>query len=143
MCTIHFGSGSEFLTLRIHGRVKPDSASYWDANWLHCSAEVSAGAFSGNVEWQLRNEDLARFMNAIESLPRRVGEAVLDTGDGWLDVRVIRDDQGQIQALCQIEDQQVGGKALECRLFLDETVIPQIHAELREVLERFPVIRDG
>lgn len=144
MCIIHFSSGADSFTLRIHGRTNPNAKNYWDANWLHCTAEVLVGAFRGILEWQLRNEDLARFMHALEGLAGRMGEAVLDTGDGWLDVRIIRDEQGHIEARCQLVDNPAGGNSLEFRLLLDQTVLPALTGQLREVLERFPVVgQDG
>src|SRR5947209_4959055 len=108
MAIVHLAGGSDFLTLRILGRIKPAAQSYWDANWLHCTAEASAGAFRAKVDWQLRNEDLARFMRALANLNERVGEALLETGDGWLDVRVIRSQQGDLEARCQLVDNPAG-----------------------------------
>ena len=140
MCIIHFSNGTDFLTLRIHGRVKPDSQSFWDANWLHCTAQASAGAFSGILEWQLRNEDLKRFLNGLVDLDMRVGEALLDTGDGWLDIRVIHDEKGQNKARCQLVDDPIGGNSLEFSLLLDQTIMQTIISQIREVLEQFPVI---
>jgi hypothetical protein len=140
MSIIHFGCGSDFLTLRIHGRTKPDAQNYWDANWLHCTADASAGAFCGTLEWQLRNEDLARFMHALEGLDRQAGEALLETIDGWLAIQVIRDDQGHIEARCQLVDNSIGGSTLEFRLLLDQTVLPVLMDQLRGVLEQFPVL---
>jgi hypothetical protein len=140
MSIVHISSGADFLTLRVHERVKPHSQGVWTANWLHCTAEASAGAFNGTVDWQLRNEDLTRFTRSLDSLGGRVGEALLETGDGWLDVRVIRDEQGQIQARCQLVDNPVGGNSLEFRLFLDQTALVALIGQLRAVLERFPVL---
>jgi hypothetical protein len=108
MYTVHIGDVSDSLTLWFHGRTKPDSKDYWEANWLHCTAEASVGDFRGKVEWQLRNEDLARFMLALEDLDRRSGIALLDTGDGWLDIQVVRDTQGHIEARCQLVDNPLG-----------------------------------
>jgi hypothetical protein len=83
---------------------------------------------------------LARFLDSLEGLEHRVGEALLDTLDGWLDVRVIRDEQGHIEARCQLVDNPVGGNTLEFRLCLDQTVLSGVMREIREVLERFPVV---
>jgi hypothetical protein len=140
MYNISIASGSDSLTLRIHGRTKPDAQNYWDANWLHCTAEASAGAFRGTLEWQLRNEDLARFLHALEALNRRVGEALLDTGDGWLNIRVIRDEAGHIEAECQLVDNPVGGNTLEFRLVLDRTILSALIGQLHDLLEKFPVV---
>ncbi len=140
MLVIHLGSGADYLTLSVSGRVRPDGEGPWSSNWLHCIADVSAGAFRGRIEWQLRNEDLTRFIQALDRLGGQAGEALLDTLDGWLDVRVIRDEQGQIEARCQLVDNPVGGNTLEFRLILDENCISVLDRQLREVLEQFPVV---
>jgi hypothetical protein len=144
MCEIRFGNGPDYLKLQVLGRVKPDAQDYWDANWLRCIAEASAGTFHGRIDWQLRNEDLVRFLHRLERLDSRAGEALLDTGDGWLDVRVIRDQLGHIEARCQLVDNPAGGNTLEFRLRLDEAAHAAIISQLRKVIERFPVVgREG
>ncbi len=140
MCIISFGEGADFLVLQVHGRVKPDCQSYWDANWLYCTADVSVGSVPCKVEWQLRNEDLARFTHALENLREQAGEALLDTGDGWLDVQVTRDEHGRIEAQCQVEDNCAGGAPSEFHLFLHEKDVAILLDQLREVLGRFPVL---
>jgi hypothetical protein len=140
MCIICFGTGSNNLSLRIHARTEPEARDVWSANWLHCTAEASAGKFYGAVDWQLRNEDLQRFVRSLETLNQRIGEAQLDTGDGWLDVRVIRDDRGNIEAQCHLGDNPLGGNSLDFRLQLNEQAILDLISQLRNVLQRFPVI---
>jgi hypothetical protein len=140
MCIIHFGSGADYLTLRISGRVHPDSLDYWDGNWLRCTAEVSVGTFYTTFEWQLRNEDLIRFMNTLGRLDDRSGVAILDTTDGWLDIQLTRDDQNQIEARCQLGDNPEEGDSFEFLLMIDHSYKFILIEQLREVLERFPVV---
>src|SRR6266513_54701 len=84
-------------TRRRSKKRSPNSADYWDGNFLWCSAEVAAGAFRGSLGNVIRNEDLLRFLLRLEDLYQRLdGEALLDTLDGWLDVRVIGVSRGQI-----------------------------------------------
>ena len=104
MCVIRFvGEDSEYLILTLHGRSLPNSLDYWDGNWLACTAEVTAGAFRGSVDWQLRNEDISRFNDRLaESNERLVGEALFDTLDDWFDLRVIGDGRGRLEARGQL-----------------------------------------
>ncbi len=140
MCVISLTSGENTLRLHIHGRVCPGSRDYWDANWLNCTAEASVGSLCGRIESQLRNEDLLRFMRGLESLGGRVGEALLDTGNGWLDLRIIRDERAQIHAICQLEDISSEGSNLEFNLSLDRICISNLIAQLRQALKLFPVL---
>lgn len=142
MCLIHFsGERSEFLSLTVHGRSRPDSSDYWDGNWLWCSVEVSAGAFRGKVDGLLRNEDLARFLPRLEGLSEKSsGDAFFDTVEGWLDVRLTGDGRGHVELRGQLVDTPADGNSLEFRLSLDQTYLPPLMAQLRAALEQFPVV---
>lgn len=142
MGKIHFGGEqSEFLSLTVHGRSRPDTSDYWDGNWLWCSAEVSAGAFRGTVDCMLRNEDFARFLPRLERLLESLdGEALLDTLEGWLDLRLTGDGRGHMDLRGQLVDAPMDGNSLEFRLSLDQTYLPPLIAQLRAVLAQFPVV---
>jgi hypothetical protein len=141
VCVIRFGGDeAEYLTLTIHGRSLPDSAAYWDGNWLTCTAEVAAGAFSGSLDRLVRNDDISRFYNRIAELNERLtGEAQFDTLDGWLDVRVLGEGRGHMEVRGELWDDPAHGNVLEFRLFLDHTALPHLMAQLRAVLEAFPI----
>ncbi len=137
MCAIRLASGSDNLTLKIHGRTKADAQDHWGANWLHCTATACVGGFHATVEWQLRNEDLVRFMEALRNVEHSRGEALLATGDGWLDVRVIRDNEDQVEARCQLVENE---NSLEFRLPLEKAILTALIHEVREVIEQYPVL---
>lgn len=135
------GDEAEYLTLTVHRRNIPGSTDYWDGNFLWCTAEIVAGAFRGSLSNVLRNEDLARFLTRVEDLYRRLdGEALLDTLEGWLDLRLIGDGRGHVEAHGQLFDDSVHGNRLEFRLFFDQTRLPPIMGQLRAALEQFPVV---
>src|SRR5262245_58655106 len=106
MGIIHIGGEqAEFLTLTVHGRSLPHATDYWDGNWLACTAEVSAGAFRGTLDGLLRNKDLSRFLERLQGLYERLtGEALFDTLDGWLDLRLIGDGRGHVEVEGQLVD---------------------------------------
>ncbi len=142
MCVIRFGGeDAEYLTLTVHGRSLPDSLDYWDGNWLACTAEVAVGAFRGSLDRLLRNEDISRFHDRLTELNERLtGEALFDTLDGWFDLRVIGDGRGHLEARGQLCDDPVHGNELEFRLFFDQTFLPPLLAQLRAVMEAYPVV---
>jgi hypothetical protein len=132
---------AEYLTLAIHGRNRPVSEDYWDGNWLWCTAEVAAGAFRGSVSNVIRNEDLIRFLPRLEDLYRRLdGEALLDTLEGWLDLRVIGVGHGQVEVRGSLCDAPVDGNQLEFRLALDQTFLPPLIGQIRAAVEAFPIV---
>jgi hypothetical protein len=142
MCVIRFGGDeADHLTLTVHGRSRPDSADYWDGNWLTCTAEIAVGAFQGCVDRLLRNEDVSRFHDRLAALYERLkGEALFETLEGWFDLRVIGDGRGHMEGRGQLRDDPAHGNVLEFRLFFDQTAIPRLLAQLQVILEAFPVI---
>jgi hypothetical protein len=140
MCRIWIGNDQDFLEIKFHRRTAANAQDYWNANWLHCTVTFSAGQHRRQSEWQLRNEDLARFLSELEDLNARIGEAHLHTLDDWLDVRIIHDEKGHIVARCQVQEDPSGGHFAECQLPLELKDIPSLATQIREVLKRFPVI---
>jgi hypothetical protein len=140
MCTIQLGDGADRLTMQILGRSRPDSTDYWEANWLHCVVEAFTGSFHGKIDWQLRNEDLTRFLKGLECITNEAGQALLDTGDGWLEVRIVRDENGRVDATCEMEENPTYGNTLTFRLSLNQAVLPELTKQIRNVLTQFPVV---
>ncbi len=142
MCVIRFGGDeAEYLTLTVHGRSLANSVDYWDGNWLTCTAEVAVGAFQGSLNRLLRNEDISRFHRRVTALHERLtGEALFDTLENWLDLRLIGDSRGHIETRGQLCDDPVTGNVLEFRLFFDQTYLPRLMTQLRDVLAFFPVV---
>jgi hypothetical protein len=89
----------------------------------------------------IRCEDLIRFLPRLEGLYQTLdGEAVLDTLDGWLDLRVIGFGRGQIEVRGSLCDAPVGGNQLEFRLALDQTFLPPHIGQIRAAVEAFPIV---
>jgi hypothetical protein len=142
MCVIRFdGEKVACVALAIHGRNLPGAEDYWDGNFLWCTADVATGAFRGSVSNVIRNEDLIRFLRRLEDLDQRPGgEALLDTLDGWLDLRLVGVGDGSVELRGQICDAPVGGNQLEFRLALDQTRLPPLIEQVRAAVEAFPVV---
>ncbi len=139
MCMIRFSAGADFLTLRIQGRVIPDSQDVWDANWLRCIVQAAAGDRQTKQDWQLRNEDLIRWLGALERIRSRSGIAVLDTLDNWLDVQVNRNERGQSEVQYEITEDPLDSEAFESHLVLDEISFLAVIRQVREAIERYPL----
>jgi hypothetical protein len=142
MCVIRFGGEkAEYLTPAVHGREFPGSADYWDGNWLSCTAEVRVSTFRGRRDGSLRNEELARFLTGLEEVYEQLtGEARFETMERWLDVRVVGDGRGHMEARGQLWDDPVHDHTLDFRLFFDQTFLPPIMEQVRAVLAAFPLV---
>jgi hypothetical protein len=125
----------------VNGRELPDATDYWDANWLVCTAEIIAGAFSGHLDCSLRADELERFHQQVEHLNQRLeSEAELTTMEGWLTLRLTGDGRGHVAANCHLCDDPVDGNTLNCHLAMDQTILPPLLRQLAKVLETYPVI---
>ena len=142
MCIIRFGGErSEFLSLTLHGRSNPKADDYWDGNWLGCKVEVCCGAFRGDLDSMIRNEDLAAFLPALTRLYEGLsGEASFDTLEGWIDFKLIGDGRGHIELRGRLVDAMMDGNSLEFRIGFDQTYLPAIISQVRTATERFPVV---
>jgi hypothetical protein len=142
MCSIRIGEEeAEFLRLMMHGRSHPDATDFWDGNWLDCTADVTAGAFRGNLRRGLRADELEAFRQQLAVLyDRLTGEAVLDTMEEWLRVRVIGDGRGHMEASCRLCDDPAFGNTLDCRLRFDQTFLPAVLRQLDRALQTYPVV---
>jgi hypothetical protein len=140
MSTLRIGSGSDYIILSIDRRVKPDAQDYWDANWLHCTAEASAAGFRATVEWQLRNEDLIRFLDGLEPLADGCGEATLDTTDAWLELRLKCFPNRRVEAFFRLTDNPQEDNSVETHMTVDATVIPVLTEQLRALVYKYPVL---
>jgi hypothetical protein len=129
--------GAEFFSLSIRERRHPEATDYWNANWLTCDVEVSAGAFRGVFGAVIRNEDLGRLLRQLRPLYERAsGTATLEVSD-WLCLDMFADDRNQIEVKCQVDDNR---NSLECSLTLDRADLPAVIRQIEEASSAYPVI---
>jgi hypothetical protein len=139
VCSIRIrDEDDDFLLLRLHGRRHPDATDFWDGNWLDCSAEVAAGAFRGDLRRGLRVNELESFCQQLAVLCHRLtGEAVLDSMEHWLRVRVTGDGRGHLAISCRLCDDPAFGNTLDCRLYFDQTFLPGSLRQLEQALHTY------
>jgi|SRR5215475_876485 len=132
----------DHLSIRVLGRLHPDAADYWDGNWLVTPVEVVAGAFEGSVGASLRAEELRGFREAMQQLSRSLrGEALLESMETWLTLRVTAERSGHIAVSGKVADRPGIGNELSFRIEgLDQSYLPPIISALEEVETFFPVI---
>src|SRR5262245_9828947 len=118
MCSIRIGGQeAEFLCLTFHRRSHPGSAAYWDVNWLDVTAEVAAGVFRGSLDGALRTDEFERFRGQLAQVYETLtGEAVFETMERWLNVRMVGDGRGHIEAHCRLCDDLAFGNTLDFQL---------------------------
>lgn len=132
------GETVDRLTLTIHGRQFPDSADYWDGNWLTCDVDVAVGAFQGAFGAVIRNEDFSRFLRELRPLYEQlVGRATLEALTGWLCLDFVGDGRGQIRVEGHLSD---NCNTLNLRLDLDQSDLKPLIGRLEEIRLAYPVV---
>lgn len=144
MCVIRIGGEqAEYLTIKLFGRSHPACQDYWDGNWLRAEVEVEATGFRGLVTGDLRTDELARFHEQLSRLQESLrGTAEFVTMEGWLSIRVVGDGRGHMRFECEVRDEPGIGNTLTCEFGYDQTFVPPILTQLRQALDRYPVVAE-
>lgn len=133
---------SDHLSIRVLGRMHAGADDFWDGNWLVTPVEIVLGGFSGEVVAALRAEELHSFKDALEAVYASLeGEAVLESMETWLTVRVAIDRLGGLLIAGRIRDRLGSGNELTFKIDgLDQSDLPAVVEALDEVLSLFPVL---
>ena len=122
-------------------RKYPDSADYWDGNWVDAKVRVVAGAFRGAYDADLRAEEFASFRDALKHLHQDLGgRAAFETMEDWISIRVKGDGRGHFEAECEARDRPGMGNRLAFALTFDQTDVPRMLQSLDAICEAFPVV---
>ncbi|MBK9121534.1 MAG: hypothetical protein IPM16_00235 [Chloroflexi bacterium] len=139
---IRFGTNDEtFLSLQIVGRAVPGSDDYWDGNSLVAHAEVKVEGLSGKLTGVLRSEEILRFGEQLQhGYETLSGEVTFTTMEGWIEfvVRFLR--AGSVVVEGVVTPDLALRSRLQFDLGLDQSYLPAVLAQIRQVVKRFPVV---
>jgi hypothetical protein len=133
--------GGDHIALRPQCRSNPGATDYSDGNWLKVEVNVRAGAFHGNYVAELRVDEFRDFREQLVVLHESMkGEAVLNSREGWVSVRLAADRLGHVKAECEVRDEPGMGSRLLFTLHLDQTFIPTMVSAVDEVMQGYPLV---
>jgi hypothetical protein len=134
-------SGHGYLAICVVGWMHPGASDYWDGNWLISPIEVSIGGFRAAVPAGLRMEELVRFRESLEEVYSSLrGQAVLESMEGWLELRIAADRLGNLRATAVLLDRPGSANKLTFAIEgLDQSHLPAVVAALRAAEAKFPV----
>jgi hypothetical protein len=133
----------DHVSIRVLGRLHPGSDDFWDGNWLATPIEAAVGGFQGRVGASIRAEELRAFRDALRGLHSALnGEAVLESMEKWLTLRIAATSRGRLEVQGTLLDRAGDGNQLIFNIEgLDQSYLPRIIDSLDEVNTLFPVLR--
>jgi hypothetical protein len=123
----------DHVIISIDGR--PDESD----DWLAATITIAAGAFSGCVSAALVTPDFPRFRRELETLYNSLdGTATFTTIERQLELEFTGNGHGGIAIRGTIEDRAGGGNTLGFQFETDQTFLPDIITQIRQVENDFP-----
>ena len=139
--SVRIGNQSgQFIVLSPLRRSHQAANDYWDGNWVKTTVRLSAGAFRGEYEADLRVDEFLGFRNSLAELYKTLkGEAAFSSMEQWLEIHIKGDGKGHMTAECVAKDCPGTGNYLTFDLELDQTDLPPILDSLNQILGKFPI----
>lgn len=146
-CRVRIGqSDSEFLSVEVLRRSYPSEEDYWDGNWLVTRVGIQTGGFNGRINADLRTDEFASFLAELEQLyVKLTGTASFAPMEPWLTIKVTGGGLGHFTADCEARDgfpkDAIGsGGILSFEIAFDQTELPPIIDQLKQLLSAYPVV---
>jgi len=123
----------DHLIVEVDGR--PDERD----DWVSAKISVHMGAFSASIQATLVTCDFPRFRRQLESLYKTLsGSANFDTIERQLQITCIGNERGGIAINGTVQDRVVDGNELRFQFDIDQTYLPGLIAELKDIESEFP-----
>lgn len=114
---------------------------YWDGNWLSCRISVHARGFRGAFDASLRAEEFVRMRDGVRvCMTDLKGTFVFETMEEQLSIVAKGDGMGHFSAECTARDAAGSPNLLTFTLYLDQTRLPPLAAELDALVLTYPVV---
>jgi hypothetical protein len=132
---------ADHVVIRPLGRSTPGLFDTWDGNHLDCHIDLSAGAFKGSIQADVRSEDFDAFLQQVEELGRTFeGVAALTGLDGQIALSVIGEADGTVRVTGEAVDAPDSGNRLQFAFGLDRSCLADIASAVQSLLVAFPVL---
>jgi hypothetical protein len=141
--TIFFeiSESGNFIRIDLIGFNHPNAELDWDKNWLKGLVKVKAGGFSGEFKADFMTVDFLSFKNELKKLYDKLnGVATFYTLESQVEIKIVGDGIGHLNAECEVMDNAGTGNKLEFEINFDQTHIPKIITQLEKITNRFPKI---
>jgi len=129
-----------YLKVQAYMHSHPDANDYWDGNWIDTVIEILVGGFRASFGACLRSEDFVHLYQGLEQLYSSLhSNYKFETMEEQLTLFISGDGRGHFEIKGIAIDKAGDGNELRFILSIDQTFIPDILSEIKEIIEQFPV----
>lgn len=134
------GNGN-FIRIELIGLSHESAELNWDKNWITGFVKLKAGGFSGEFNAEFMTIDFIQFQEELEFLYNNLsGNANFQTLEDQVEIKISGDGLGHLEAECVVMDSAGFGNKLEFEIQFDQTFLPRITNQLKQITSKFPKI---
>ena len=128
------------IILDVKGYLCPEAEDDLDGNWLSADVIVSAGAWQGRYQANVRAEELLELKNELARLYDKLEYSFeFQTMEDWIALRFAGAKMGQITVEGTACDCPGTGNTLAFSFEIDQSYLPGIIEDLQRITDKFPV----
>jgi len=129
------------LAVNIKARNDSSTLDFWDANWLFTEINLETLSFKASYRANLRTDEFQRFYLELDDLLNYTAdEAGFNSTEEWLTLRMIRNKSGLFTCKGKIAIIDYPGNSLEFNFAVDAPSTERFKEEIKEILDKYPVI---
>ncbi len=134
--------GSDHVAVDVLGYEKAGSSHPFESNWLRAEVSVSAGGWQGKIPKAFfTTQEVQHFRLALEKLLKEPkGTAELNPMEHNLILKLSGDGQGNLEVSGVAFDNPGGFNALAFNWLLDQSCLPELIRQLKELEKTFPIL---
>lgn len=130
-----------YLHIKVVSRCYPQTADFWDGNWLNTDIYARSNSLELTVNAKLRSDEFQSFLKELEPICKSLrGKAKFQSMEEWLEIHCDGDGTGHFITRVSVKDQPGAGNVLSFSAQLSEIQLLTLIDQLKAVLEEFPVV---
>ena len=138
---VEISRNGNFIRIELIGLSHESAELNWDKNWITGCVKLKAGGFSGEFNAEFMTMDFIQFQEQLEFLYNNLSEnANLKTLEDQVEIKIIGDGIGHLEAECVVMDSAGFGNKLKFEIAFDQTFLPKIINQLKQITSKFPKI---
>jgi len=134
------GLDGELLKITVIDYSHPDAVDFWDGNWLSCRLELNIKGFNADFLFDLRVDEIESFLMELDQLNLNLkGKANLENMEEVIKLKLNVCKTGKLKWEGRLLYPAGIGSTLVFEYDSDQTFLPAIIKELKNVLKRYPM----